>query len=324
MRADRWTRIALVALLALVFAAGCGDDDSGDATAPTTAATTTTTVPPLVACGASATFPYAAYDGVDPNLNSLDVYMPPADEHGCADRALVVWVHGGGWHEGDKTDHIADKARLFNDAGYVFVSVNYRLTDTSLNPPTPQYPVHDQDTADALAWIVDHAGQLGVDPQRVAMFGHSAGGGIVAAITTDDRYLQPHGLGIDAVRCAGSIDGEGYDVVVGATHPDPFVRDAYYDAFGSDPAVWEIASPMAHIAPDKGIPDYFVAARGPEVRLDLHLEFAEALRAANVPTTVVDARDLDHGTVSTDIGTPGDTVMTPALMTFLTGCFAAP
>ena len=114
-----------------------------------------------------------------------------------------------------------------------------------------------------------------------------------------------------------------YDVVVGATHPDPFVTDAYHDAFGTDPAVWEVASPMAHIAPGKGIPDYFVAARGPQGRLDLHLEFIDALRAANVPTTVVDARDLDHGTVSTDIGAPGDTIMTPALMTFLTGCFGA-
>jgi acetyl esterase/lipase len=314
-----------VLLVAVLCCAGCGDGSgSTNDAAPTIAATTTTTAPPLVACGASATFPYSAHDGFDADLNRLDVYMPPADEHGCTDRALVVWVHGGGWHEGDKTDHITDKVRLFNDAGYVFASVNYRLTDITRDPPTPQYPVHDQDTADALAWIVDHAGQLGVDPRRIAMLGHSAGGGIVAAITTDDQYLRLHGLGIDAVRCAGSIDGEGYDVVVGATHPDPFVRDAYYDAFGTDPAVWEVASPMTHIAPGKGIPDYFVAARGPEVRLELHLEFAEALRAANVPTTVLDARDLDHGTVSTDIGAPGDTVVTPAVMTFLQGCFTTP
>jgi hypothetical protein len=60
----------------------------------------------------------------------------------------------------------------------------------------------------------------------------------------------------------------------------------------------------------------------PEVRLDLHAEFVAALRAADVPTTVLDARELDHAEVSVDIGAEGDTVMTPAVMSFLTECFA--
>ena len=96
--------------------------------------------------------------GVDANLNSLDIYLPPAGEDDdCTGRPLVVWVHGGGWHEGDKTDDIGDKVRLFTGAGYAFASVNYRLTDVTLEPPAPQYPVHDQDTADAVAWLVAHA-----------------------------------------------------------------------------------------------------------------------------------------------------------------------
>ena len=135
------------------------------------------------------------------NLNSLDIYLPPAGaDDDCTGRPLVVWVHGGGWHEGDKTDDIGDKVRLFTGAGYAFASVNYRLTDVALEPPAPQYPVHDQDTADAVAWLVAHADALGVDAHQVALLGHSAGGGIVAAITTDDRYLGAGGLGLDAVR----------------------------------------------------------------------------------------------------------------------------
>ena len=79
---------------------------------------------------------------------------------------------------------------------------------------------------------------------------------------------------------------------------------------------------MNHIAKGTGIPAYFVAARGPAGRLDLHAEFVAALRAADVPTTVLDARELDHAEVSVDIGAEGDTVMTPAVMSFLTDCFA--
>ena len=284
---------------------------------------TATTTPTSVPCGATATKRYAVHEGVDANLNSLDIYLPPAGaDDDCTGRPLVVWVHGGGWHEGDKTDDISDKVRLFTGAGYAFASVNYRLTDVALEPPAPQYPVHDQDTADSVAWLVAHADALGVDAHLIALLGHSAGGGIVAAITTDDRYLGAGGLGLDAVRCAGSIDGEGYDVVVGATHPDPRVHDTYLDAFGADPATWEEASPMNHIAKGTGIPAYFVAARGPAGRLDLHAEFVAALRAADVPTTVLDARELDHAEVSVDIGAEGDTVMTPAVMSFLTECFA--
>src|SRR5690242_12810872 len=68
-----------------------------------------TTVPPpmLVACGQRGTFPYATYPGVDPNLTSLDVYVPPADGDGaCRARPLVIWVHGGGWTGGDKAEHM--------------------------------------------------------------------------------------------------------------------------------------------------------------------------------------------------------------------------
>ena len=119
-----------------------------------------------------------------------------------------------------------------------------------------------------------------------------------------------------------SIGGEGYDIAAGAEHPDPRVREPYLNAFGSDPVEWTAASPLEHIAPGKSIPDYLVVSRGPSMRLELHHEFIDALRGADVPVTVVDATSLDHETVSADIGKAGDTVVTPPLMAFLDACFA--
>jgi acetyl esterase/lipase len=264
---------------------------------------------------------YAVHENVDANLNSLDVWRPPAGRRSCSDVPLVVWVHGGGWTEGDKTDDIENKVRLFTDAGYAFASINYRLTNDTHDPPKPQYPVHNVDVADAVDWLIVHARDLGVDIGRITLLGYSAGGGIVAAITTDESYLGKYGLPLASVRCAASIDGEGYDVTYGATHNDPHVHNSYVNIFGHDPAVWKTASPINHVAAGKGIPTYFVAARGPEGRMYMHNEFIAALRTAAVPVTVFDAQALQHDTVSTNIGAPGDATITPALMDFLGQCF---
>ena len=246
----RWLRVAVLAVLAAT-SASCADQP--EATSPE----------PSIPCGGTATEQYAVHDGVPATLNSLDIYRPASVDGTCSDRPLVVWVHGGGWTEGDKTDDIEDKTRLFTEAGFAFASINYRLTDITIDPPAPAYPVHDQDAADAVAWLVAHAAALGIDTHRIALLGHSAGGGIVAAITTDESFLRGHGLDLDAIGCAASIDGEGYDVTVGATHPDPFVHTTYLNAFGDDPTTWATASPMTHIAAGKGIPEYFVAGAAP-------------------------------------------------------------
>jgi acetyl esterase/lipase len=270
---------------------------------------------------AGKTVPYASYAGVDPNLTSLDLYLP-AVHPPCHARPIVVWVHGGAWQGGDKKEYMPDKVALFNGAGYVFASVNYRLTDTASANPL-RWPVHDDDTADAVSWLVEHAGEFGGDGRRVAVLGHSAGGGIVAAIATDDRYLARHHLALDTITCAGSMDGEGYDVVAGATTSPPEYHPTYLAAFGTDPAAWAEASPINHVAAGEHIAAYFVAGRGPDWRVEQHLKFVDALNRAGVATTVLDARQLEHADLTTAVGAPGDTTVTPALMSFLTGCFTA-
>jgi acetyl esterase/lipase len=308
----RVTSFGVAGLVVLIAtSAACSSSRSTSSPAPE----------PLLPCGGKLTVRYAVHEGVDANLNSLDVWRPAAGADGCSARPLVVWVHGGGWTGGDKSDDIDSKVSLFTQAGDAFASINYRLTNDAVDPPTPQYPVHDQDAADGFSWLVLHAPELGVDVARIAVLGYSAGGGIVGAFTTDESYLGAHGVKLDSIRCAASIDGEGFDVPYGATHPNPNVHSTYTTAFGNDPATWEAASPINHIAPGKGIPTYFVAARGPEGRIHEHNEFIAGLRAAGVSVTVYDAQALDHATVATNIK-PGDTTITPPLMDFIKRCFA--
>jgi acetyl esterase/lipase len=258
---------------------------------------------------------YEAITGVAPRLTSLDVYPLAA---GC-DAPVVVWVHGGGWRTGDKANQIADKVRLAAEHGWVLVSVNYRLTDPASAAPVV-YPTHNEDVAAAIAWVHDHVARYGGDPSRLAILGHSAGAQIAASIATDERYLEAHGLALSDLRCAGALDTEGFDVAARAA--SGFGSAIYRGAFGDDPATWADASPLLHVAAGKGIPSFLVVERGAATRRAAQQRFADALRGAGVAVTVLDAGTLTHGEVNSRIGAPGDRVMTPALVSFLSQCFA--
>ena len=101
------------------------------------------------------------------------------------------------------------------------------------------------------------------------------------------------------------------------------MQAGYRDVFGSDPAIWAEASPVRHVGPGKGIPRFFIAARGDDWRLSSQVAFIDALRRAGVPTTVLDAAALEHIDLTTQVGAPGDTIVTPPLMDFLRGCFGS-
>lgn len=256
---------------------------------------------------------YARAENVDPHLLSLDVYPP---RRGCP-APVVVWVHGGGFRVGDKRDQILRKRRLFARLGYVLVSVNYRLTDTS-GPDPVQYPTHAADVASALAWVEQHIARYGGDPARIALLGHSAGAQIVATVATDERLLGAHRLTLEAIDCVAPLDTEGFDITRLAENR---VR-MYLEAFGSDPQTWHDASPIEHVRAGAGIAPHFLVRRGTPARQTVLARYETALAQAGVPFIRVDATMLTHGQVSTRIGAPGDRTMTPALATFLAGCFA--
>lgn len=246
------------------------------------------------------------------------MYAPP--RHGCEPLPVVVWVHGGAWITGDKSSRVDDKIALFGDAGYVFVSVNYRLTDPEAEDPL-RYPAHNEDVAQALAWLVESVDDYGGDPEKVAVLGHSAGAGIVAAIATDPRYLGAHDLGLDAIDCVAPLDTEAFDISR-VMQGGPRLVGTYTTVFGTEPDVWAEASPTTHVSVDSEIPPFLLARRGGPDRRSMVDDFADTLEDASVDVTVVDADGLAHEDVNVLIGAAGDSVMTPPLMEFLDECFS--
>lgn len=95
--------------------------------------------------------------------------------------ALLVFYHGGGFVEGGIDTHDALCRRLSHDAGVHVLSVDYRLA------PEHKAPAAADDADAAYRWALEHAGELGADPDRVAVGGDSAGGNLAAVVTQSAR-----------------------------------------------------------------------------------------------------------------------------------------
>jgi arylformamidase len=267
------------------------------------------------------TVAYERIAGVPANATSLDIYVPPP---GCAvagaGAPVVMWVHGGAYHTGDKANQVANKVKLFNGLGYVFVSVNYRLTVAG-DPGSAHYPDHFRDVAAAVAWIKGNIASRDGDPARIALLGHSAGADIVSNVAVNPRWLGERGVGLRSLRCAGPLDTEGFDKVRASDRGEQL---QWLDSLGNNPNYKTETSASHLIEAGPPIPSTITVFRGSALRQSIESDFAARLRAAGIAVTLLDARSLSHEEVNRRIGAAGDTVMTPPIVRFLAGCFTVP
>lgn len=167
--------------------------------------------------------------GADP-LQRLDVYQPLS----VTDAPLLVLLHGGGWRGGDKRSFGVWQTKAANwvSQGYVFVSVNTRLLPDA--GPIAQAA----DLAAALAYLQKNAASFGADADKMVVMGHSAGAHVAGLVATRNDIRDAVGLR----PLAGTILLD-----TAALNIPALMRDnpaaLYRDAFGTDPAYWQAASP---------------------------------------------------------------------------------
>jgi acetyl esterase/lipase len=112
--------------------------------------------------------------GVDGNEIPIRVYSRPRQDG--APVPAVLFIHGGGFVVGDLDTEHAGAASTVDALGVVVVSVDYRLA------PEHPFPSGLEDCYAALLWLAKESGELGVDAERIAVFGQSAGGGLAAGL----------------------------------------------------------------------------------------------------------------------------------------------
>lgn len=121
------------------------------------------------------------YATVDKTQLLLDLYIPQGATEALP---LIVWIHGGGWRQGSKEQCPAVQ---FTVNGYAAASISYRLTDKAT------FPAQIYDCKAAIRFLRANAGKYGIDPDRIGVWGASAGGHLAALLGTSGNVLELEG-----------------------------------------------------------------------------------------------------------------------------------
>ena len=229
----------------------------------------------------------------------LDIYS----FDGAANAPVVIFVHGGTWQTGQRQQG-PNKIGLFNDAGFIYVSIDYRLV--------PEVRIEDElvDVEYAVKWVSDHIAQYGGNGQNIHLFGHSAGAHLVTMLAIAPRSVARSLVRSGVVRSVYASDLHTYDFLSFAQSVGAHMPPAYSRAIGTDLARIATLSPLQNISPARRIPDFLISfsaqRNSAELRRSSAYAFAEALRAAGGRAEVFDGSRYNHKTIIRAVGTQPD------------------
>lgn len=225
---------------------------------------------------------YCTMDGVE---LKMDLYYPAG---GSGPYPVAMYVHGGGWTQGDKAEGAgALEIPELQKAGFLVVSVNYRLA------PEYEFPAMIEDVKCAVRSLRAHAEEYNLDPNRIGAWGGSAGGHLVSLLGTTDasagfdvgEYLEY------SSRVQAVVDMFGPTDLTVQFEGNPTSKSDNAVFGGFDPA---LASPVTYVSADDppflllhGEKDALVPIKQSEILL-------AALQAAGVPAELVRVVNANH------------------------------
>lgn len=236
------------------------------------------------------------YAGTGNPRQALDLYLP--EKPASADPLpVVVFIHGGGWQNGDKNSAGFRVASLAATGKYAGASIGYRLSGEA------KWPAQIHDCKAAIRWIKAHAAEHGLDPDRIAVWGSSAGGHLVAMLGVSDGVADLEGsIGAHTdrnakVKCVVDFFGPTDLLSMGGTHNDAKSPESNLigGAVQENPDKAKIASPVSHVTPDDSP---FLIIHGdadPLVPHDQSVALEKKLEAAGVSTILITVEGGEHG-----------------------------
>jgi acetyl esterase/lipase len=254
--------------------------------------------------GKMSTVEYCRQDGVP---LAMDLYMPSAS-YTEEPAPIILYIHGGGlWGDrnlyGLGARQANHKGALFiplqkqlNEQGFVVASIDYRL------PPGTPWPASIEDAKCAVRFLRAYAAELGIDPNRIGVWGSSGGGhlssllGLTGPEDGFDRgqYLDQSSAVQAVVDMFGLADLNDFK------NADPFAQFILRNAFGTSIEVFRSASPISYIT--SGAPPFLILHGTKDTMIPPRQsdELMQKLKNAGVPVTLIKVEGAEH-----DLTTPG-------------------
>lgn len=230
--------------------------------------------------------------GGAPDVRAL-LYLPRRSK---ALRGAVLHIHGGGYISGAPEMAAASNLAFAEALGVVVLSVDYRLA------PATKYPGAVEDCHAALGWLHQHSGDLAIDPQRVAVSGESAGGGLAAALALMARDRGSYPIAFQHLIYPMIDDRTAVDQDL-SPFAGQFVWTQASNLLGwtalldCPPGSDQVPCYAAAARADDltGLPPTFIACGALDLFVDESIDFARRLIRSGVPTELHVYPGAPHG-----------------------------
>lgn len=223
----------------------------------------------------------------------MHILLPKAESK--TPRPVVVWIHGGGWQGGHRDSGLPRLLPLVKQ-GFVGASIEYRLSAEA------KFPAQLEDCRTAIRYLRTNAKALNIDPNRIGVWGESAGGHLVALLGTVGAQEKVAAKGpfkgvsskVQAVcDFCGPIDLA--KLAAQNKNPDNSIARLLGGPVADKKALAKQANPITHITKDA--PPFLIVHGDKDTTVPLEQsELLEAaLKKAGVPVTLYVAKGLGHG-----------------------------
>jgi acetyl esterase/lipase len=222
-----------------------------------------------------------------------DAYLPD----GGGPAPAVICIHGGGWKAGSRSTYKLI-GPLLAARGYAAFSIDYRLVKGEQN----LYPAAVDDVRNALRYVREHAAELNVDPDRIALMGDSAGGHLAALVGLTEKPAVAAVIGVFGVydlaaQWEHDLPARPNDNIAALFLGKPLTEDRH---------LYFEASPLSHVIAKNAGPAFFLAwGTHDDIVAPAQSEaFLLALKQANFYVRTV-VQDAPHFWVGEPLDEPG-------------------
>lgn len=208
-------------------------------------------------------------------------------------RPVLVYVHGGGWCNDDKSEWSPENAQYFLDNGIVSVTIDYTLASDYKQKASSEngiYPTNVDDVANAIEWVRQNISGFGGDPNNIFLMGYSAGTLLVDLAVMKDKLPDMKRY----IRGVISIDAGPYLVMNRWMMKVAGVDSFWINAFGTENFKHDELNPVYLVTRQEWLPPFLLVCQNTPIRSDPNMYFNKVMMTKNHTSQLVLVENTNH------------------------------